>query len=163
MPAESPRNNYLRYFGPMLADRYEVEISRDFQTFDFVSVGPKGRIAKVVIYAEVDVENVYNLGFGDRELVTNYVSDVAVANNGDSQKVLATVAITLYTFTSHYPEAIVVATGTTPARTRLYQMGISNNLAATEEDFLVLGYVDEEWETFRKGVTYSSFLVRRKS
>lgn len=147
----------------MLADRYEVETSRDFQTFDFVSVGPKGRIAKVVIYAEVDVENVYNLGFGDRDPVTNYISDVVATNNGDSQKVLATVALTLYTFTSHYPEAIVVATGTTPARTRLYQMGISHNLAAIEEDFLVLGYVNEEWEAFRKDVIYSSFLARRKS
>jgi len=110
----------------------------------------------------VDVENVYNLGFGDRDPVTNYISDVVITNNGDSQKVLATVAITLYTFTSHYPDAIVVATGTTPARTRLYQMGISNNLAAIEEDFLVLGYLNEEWETFRKDVTYSSFLARRK-
>jgi len=45
----------------MLADYYQVETAPDFQTFDFVSVGPKGRIIKEVRYREIGVEDFYNL------------------------------------------------------------------------------------------------------
>ena len=146
----------------MLNDRYQVETNPDFQSFDFVSIGPQGAIAKAVRYTELDQENVYNLGFGDRDPTTGYISDVAVSDNGDGQKVLATVAATLYAFTAHYPEALVIATGTTKARTRLYRIGITTNLAAIEKDFVLLGYANETWESFHKNVEYDAFLVKRK-
>ena len=133
------------------------------QTFEFVSSGPKGDITKVVRYSPINVKGYYNLGFGDKDPLTGYLSDLSVTNNGDSQKVLATVAATLYTFTARYPEASVLATGSTEARTRLYRMGITNNLAAIEQDFEVLGLRDETWEFFRKETPYGAFLVRRKS
>ena len=104
----------------------------------------------------------YNLGFGDKDPITGFLSDLTVTNNGDSQKVLATVAATLYAFTENYPEATVIATGSTQARTRLYRMGITNNLKAIEKDFVVLGLTETDWEPFRKNMTYGAFLVRRK-
>jgi len=124
----------------MLADYYQVETAADFQTFDFVSVGPKGRIIKEVRYREIGVEDFF--GFGDKDPVTGYLSDTTVTDNGDSQKVLATVAATLYAFTDHYPQATIIATGSTEARTRLYRMGIANNLTVIEEDFTVLGLTE---------------------
>jgi hypothetical protein len=146
----------------MLNNRYNIETASDFQTYEFTSIGPKGSIVKVVRYTEINVKGYFNLGFGDKDPVTGYLSDLTVTNNGDSQKVLSTVAATLYTFTDHNPDAIVIATGSTEARTRLYRIGITNNLKEIENDFTVVGLTENEWEPFRKNVTYGAFLVKRK-
>ncbi|MBX2921620.1 MAG: hypothetical protein KF746_05435 [Chitinophagaceae bacterium] len=147
----------------MIDNRYSFESSPDLLTFEFDSIGPKGAITKVVRYTEINVHGYYNLGFGDKDIQSGFISDLTVTNNNDSQKVLATVARTLYLFTERYPDAVVLATGSTIARTRLYRMGITNNLADIEKDFVVLGLTDNQWESFRKNVTYHSFAVRRKS
>jgi hypothetical protein len=117
----------------------------------------------VVRYSEINVKGFYNLGFGDKAPLTGFISDLTVSNNGDSQKVLATVAATLYTFTNENPDAVVIATGSTKARTRLYRMGITNNLEEIEKDFIVMGLTETQWELFRKNTTYSAFLVRKKN
>ena len=104
----------------------------------------------------------YNLGFGDKDPITGFISDLTVTNNGDSQKVLATVAATLYAFTNNYPLATIIATGSTLARTRLYRMGITNNIKSIEKDFIILGLTETDWEPFRKNITYGAFLVKRK-
>ena len=148
----------------MLDDRYDVKTAPDLTSFEFDSVGPKGTVSKVVRYTEINLRSFYNLGFGDKDELTGFVSDLTVTNNNDSQKVLATVAATLYAFTEAYPGATVIATGSTEARTRLYRMGIANNLETIELDFEVLGLTAEsEWEPFRKNTTHGAFLVTRKS
>jgi hypothetical protein len=147
----------------MIENHYDLRSAVEELTYEFDSVGPKGTITKVVMYREANVKDVYNLGFGDKDLETGYISDLAVTNNSDSQKVLATVARTLYLFTERYPDAIIIATGSTAARTRLYRMGITNNLEAAEQDFKILGLTGPEWEPFRKDVTYYAFAVQRIS
>lgn len=146
----------------MLDNYYNVDTAKDFQTFEFVSVGVKGSITKVVRYSEINIKGFYNLGFGDKDTITGFVSDLSVTNNGDSQKVLATVAATLYVFTNEYPDATVITTGSTEARTRLYRMGITNNLEAIEKDFIVMGLTESDWEIFRKDTNYGAFLVRKR-
>jgi len=117
----------------------------------------------MVIYTETTTENVYNLGFGDYDESTNGINDLSVTNNGDSLKVLATVASTVYAFTEKYPNAWILATGSTTIRTRLYRMGITNNLAEIETDFIVLGYTkNEEWEKFLVGEDYEALLLTKK-
>jgi hypothetical protein len=106
--------------------RYEASASQCLKTFEFVSKGPRGKVTKVVRYSEINIKRFYNLGFGDEDPVTGYVSDTSVTNNNDSQKVLATVAATLYLFMEAHPDATVIATGSTEARRRLYRMGIAN-------------------------------------
>ena len=147
----------------MQEDRYKVETSFDLNIFEFTSEGPKGRIEKVVVYSEINLKNVYNLAFGDKDPFTGFLNDLTVTNNGDSQKVLATVAATLYAFTDEKPEVSIIATGSTVARTRLYRMGITNNLESIQQDFYIYGLTDKKnWEAFRKNITYGAFLVRRK-
>lgn len=146
----------------MLDNRYHIDSSPDFLDFEFISVGPKGAVMKVLRYREINVKGIYNLGFGDKETDSGFLNDLSVTNNSDSQKVLATVARTLYLFTDRYPNAIVIASGSTYARTRLYRMGITNNLNAIEKDFSVSGLTDTDWEHFRKSITYHAFAVRRK-
>ncbi len=92
------------------------------------------------------------------------IDDQIITNNGDSIKVLATVVSTVYAFTGRYPEAWVFATGSTEVRTRLYRMGIANNLAELKEDFFVYGMkMDETLEEFIVGEDYLGFLVTRKN
>ena len=147
----------------MIETHYQFESSPDLSTFEFESIGPKGVITKVVNYTEINVKGFFNLGFEDKDPQSGYISDLTVTNNNDSQKVLATVARTLYLFTEHYPKSVVIATGSTLARTRLYRIGIANNLTAIEQDFIILGLTEANWEPFRKNITYHAFSVRRKS
>lgn len=143
--------------------KYNYRSESTLQFYEFISEGPKGLIKKMVIYTETTTENVYNLGFGDYDESTNGINDLSVTNNGDSLKVLATVASTVYAFTEKYPNAWILATGSTTVRIRLYRMGITNNLAEIETDFIVLGYTkNEEWEKFLVGEDYEAFLLTKK-
>ncbi len=97
----------------MLNDRYSIKRSSDYRSYQFISNGPNGEIIKNVIYKEVD-DGIFSLGFGDKDKITGTISDLSVSNNGDSKKVLLTVAETLYLFTENYPDVTVVATGSLP-------------------------------------------------
>lgn len=46
----------------------------------------------MVEYTETATINVYNLGFGDYDEASVSINDLSVTNNGDSLKVLSTVA-----------------------------------------------------------------------
>ena len=117
----------------------------------------------MVEYAETATENVYNLGFGDYDETAKSINDLSVTNNGDSLKVLATVASTVYAFIEKHPNSYILATGSTNVRTRLYRMGITNNLAEITEDFVVYGFTDKgNWEEFEIGEDYEAFLITKK-
>jgi len=107
--------------------RYPVKTSDDYQMYRFFSEGPRGRISKGVIYSLIE-GNLFNLGFGNWNEKLQELDDTSRSNNGDRDKVLATVAFTALDFTSKFPDARIFAVGSTSARTRLYQMGIADNL-----------------------------------
>jgi len=86
-----------------------------------------------------------------------------ISNNGDSEKVLATVVAALYAFTDKYPNAWVYATGSTKTRTRLYRIGISKYISEITEDFEIYGEIHDEWKSFEKNIDFVGFLVNRKT
>ncbi|MDQ3685987.1 MAG: hypothetical protein M3430_10365 [Acidobacteriota bacterium] len=147
----------------MLLPRYELKSDESLTVFEFVSVGRKGEIPKIVQYSETNLKDFYNLGFGDKDLQTGEIDDTVISDNGDGQKVLATVAATVYAFTDKYPEAWIYATGRTKSRTRLYRIGLTNNLDEIIEDFELYGQLTGEWQEFVRGVEYEAFLVKRRS
>jgi hypothetical protein len=58
---------------------------------------------------------------------------------------------------------MIFATGSTVARTRLYRIGISNNLDAIRVDFEIFGLTkDKNWVQFEKRKDFEAFLVKRK-
>ena len=146
----------------MNLERYEIRSGEKLVTFEFVSIGFNGRIEKIVQYSPTNYKDLYNLGFGDKNVTTGEIDDLVISNNGDSEKVLATVVATLYAFTEKYRNAMVYATGSTRSRTRLYRMGISKYLNEILEDFEVYGQLDNEWEDFKKNGDYIGFMVKRK-
>lgn len=141
----------------MKLPKYPLASSDKLMTFEFTSEGQKGLIQKLVRFQETNVKNVYNLAFGDKDLTTGDIDDKVISNNGDSEKVLATVAATLYAFTDKYPNAWIYATGSTKSRTRLYRMGITKFLSEVTEDFEVLGEKDEDWFPFKKMLNMTDF------
>lgn len=146
----------------MKIDKYPVIVGETSMVFEFVSEGIHGNIPKLVIYSETHLHNFYNLGFGDKDEVTGEIDDEVITNNGDSEKVLATVASTLYIFMEKYPDAMVFAMGSTKARTRLYRIGITNNLTEIQKDFDVYGLLQNGWNSFEKQTEYRAFLVTKK-
>jgi hypothetical protein len=142
--------------------KYEYSTEEHAELFKFISVGPKGKIQKLVIYSKMFDENIYNLAFGDYDEETGTVNDKRITNNDDSEKILATVASTLYVFTNSHPDVWIYATGSSSARTRLYRIGISTNLIEIQNDFDVYGLQNDTWQVFSKGQDYEAFLVRRK-
>lgn len=147
----------------MYLDSYTLTTKKNAVTFQFESVGPKGAIQKLVQFQKVAEPNVYNLAFGDKHSGTDSIDDLSVSDNGDSEKVLATVVEALYTFCDHHPGAIVYATGSTPARTRLYRMGISRFYDEVCQDFDVYAVLGEELLPFEPGLRCDGFLARRKT
>jgi hypothetical protein len=130
---------------------------------EFISEGSKGQIKKMVQFTQTGTANVFNLAFGDYDEQTKTINDLSVTNNGDSLKVLATVASIVYAFLDKNPSFWVFATGSTAVRTRLYRMGITNNLAEITEDFEVFGFTEEgEWTEFVVGDDYEAFLITKK-
>jgi hypothetical protein len=106
---------------------YELEKSKDGLKYCFFSNGPRGRIRKEVQFQPQPAfgQNVYNLAFGDFDECTNRINDKIVSNNGDRAIVLHTVADVIIDFLEQRPLAIILIKGTTEARVRLYQMGIT--------------------------------------
>jgi len=144
-------------------EKYHYKTENQFEYFEFYSEGPKGVIKKVVEFQKTMQEGVYNLAFGDYDEEAKGIDDLSVTNNGDSLKVLATVASTVYAFTEKHPKAWIIETGSTTARTRLYRMGITNNLAEISEDFIIFGYTKNgKWVAFETGEDYEAFLVTKK-
>jgi hypothetical protein len=147
----------------MNLDKYPVVAGNSSFVYEFVSEGKKGKVIKFVMYSKTQRENFYNLGFGDKNEITGEIDDKIATDNGDRDKVLATVASTLYLFTDNFPDAVIVATGSTRARTRLYKISISNHLNLIKPDFEIFGLTSEnELEPFDCKGEYLVFFVRRK-
>ena len=135
----------------MILDSYELNAGRNLMTFEFLSEGRRGRIIKVIQFQPMNIENVYNLAFGDKNIETGRLNDEVITDNGDSEKVLATVVAALYIFTDRYSDTWIYATGSTAARTRLYRMGINKYYEIASSDFDIRGEYKNEWE-WRKSV-----------
>ncbi|WP_343673830.1 hypothetical protein [Chitinophaga sp.] len=148
----------------MKVEKYVCVPDATFTNFMFESQGPKGVIKKKVKYEKVDNGDgaLFNLSFGDYDEITDIISDNSVSNNKDKSIILATVAGTVIDFTDHAGRVYVHAKGSTPSRTRLYQMGINAHREEIEKLFHVFGLRSNEWEKFQPGVNYDRFMVIRK-
>ncbi len=146
----------------MKNEKYNTKALPSLMEFEFISSGPNGKIIKVIQYTPTNIPNIYNLGFGDKNNNTGEISDSVTSNNGDREKVLSTVAFTTLEFLNKYPNYSVLAIGLTPARTRLYQIGIMKNLTEINEELSILGLNNDNWIPLNKGVNFDAFLASKK-
>ena len=146
-------------------DQYVLTVDRAKVNFDFISDGPKGQILKTVRYTKIKIKginNLYNLAFGDRLVDSDDIDDLTISGNQDRDKILATVVATIFIFTQRYPTTIVFFKGSTPARTRLYQMAINKHFEALKERFDIDALNDEGWSSFEPNKNYSAFSISLK-
>jgi len=144
-------------------DRYELKAGRNLTTFEFLSEGTKSQIIKLVQFQQINLSNLYNLAFGDLNQLTGQFDDKLVTDNGNSEKVLATVIASIYAFAGQYTDAWIYAAGSTATRTRLYRMGINKYYEIVEGDFDIMGEYLSEREWYKKGRDYQAFAVHLKT
>jgi hypothetical protein len=145
----------------MNLNQYSLVSTNNHQSYEFLSEGPNGYIKKFIYY-EAQGDNLYNLAFGDWSDFEQGMNDKVRSNNGDRDKILATVAATVIEFLKHYPSATVFAKGSTPSRTRLYQMGIVANWNEINKILVIEGLINREWYPFESNKNYQAFLARVK-
>ena len=143
--------------------KYQLKSGRELLSYEFTSEGPKGLIEKRIQFTLLNQEEVYNLAFGDKDPITGEIDDLAVSNNGDSEKVLSTVISAVYAFFDKHPDASIFASGSTLARTRLYRIGLAKYYDDVKDDFDIYGQLEDRWEVFERGKEYLAFLAQRKN
>lgn len=146
----------------MKLPKYQLKSDENLSSYEFISEGSKGKITKRIQFTLINQNEIYNLAFGDINQESDEIDDFVVSNNGDSEKVLSTVVSAVYAFCDKHPNAWIFAAGSSPSRTRLYQMGISKYLDYIKEDFMVYGMGEYDWEEFELEKNYSSFLTKKK-
>jgi len=155
----------------MRAETYFTDYESN-TVYKFYSQGSKGRIEFRVIFQEADNQDnlrLYNLAFGTWDEDLFRINDSIELRNGDMDKILATVVYSAFDFLRKNPDAYIFAQGSTPARTRKYQMGITKFLSDVPSDFEILGLVADNiaeseslshsWEEFQAGTKYLAFLL----
>ena len=140
-----------------------VYTKEDLSIFEFVSIGKRGAIKKRIIFARMEEKGVYNLAFGnvrpDNQFDTELISD-----NGDRDKIIATVVAVVDKYTQRYPRRWIYFRGNTPTKRRLYRMAVSIHLEELSDKFEILAEL-EEMEVlvpFQRNMAAVGFLVRRR-
>lgn len=142
-----------------------IGVSDDSLEYRFVSSGTNGDIQMAVYFEVTQLPGIYNLAFGNlRE--DCMLDDLAINDNKDRNKILATIVAIINQFTSKFPGVWVFFKGSTPHRTRLYRMVISVYFNELIIDYEIFGLKSGEHfiaSSFKRGEEYYGFLIKRKN
>lgn len=138
-----------------------LSITDDFSIFEFLSVGPKGIIPKRIEFMPTEHLNAYSLAFGDIN-EKGEINDYSISNNGDRNKILATIYHTIEIHLNRYPNRIIYFTGSTEERTRLYRMVINNNIQEFELKYDILVEQEHSFVPFKPNIEAIGFLIKKK-
>lgn len=144
--------------------QYEAYLttSNDENTrFQFQSVGKRGVFEKVIYFTPLTVDT-YNLSLVDYDSATDSYDDLSVTDNGDMPEIIVTVISTIHKFLNSNPGNKIYFEGSTPARTRLYQISISKIYDPVQSDLLISGLQGGRWYLFEPNVNFEGFLVEKK-
>jgi len=134
----------------------------------FYSIGKSGNFElRMLITREKGSANMndFNLGFGVWNDEIKDIDDGVETRNGDMQQILATVAKRSLEFLEKYPNAELFAKGSTPSRTRLYQMEISKFIDDVPKNLRIEGLITKNnigFVNFQKGINFDAFLLSAK-
>ena len=142
--------------------KYKLEVGSTGRVMEFTSEGPNGPVPKIILFQNTELDSVLNLAFGDKRSDSMEPDDLVVTNNGDVDKVLATVAWAISEFTLSNPSFSIFVKGSTDSRTRLYQMKMIKNVTEISTDFEIFGLHRGNWIKFEAGKNFEAFLIRRK-
>ena len=132
--------------------------------FVFESVGPNGRIQKMIKFEFRKSTNggLFNVVLGDWNRIDQKISDTVISNNQDAAQILNTVASTIGDVMKRCPEFCIYVRGNDLARSRIYRMAISRHWKDVSPIIDVYGYRMDCWEQFRKNINYEAFAIYSK-
>ncbi len=139
----------------------ELKVTDDFSVFDFVSAGRFGNIPKRIEFMRTEIDNHYNLAFGDVDEDGN-IDDYSISDNGDRNTILATVAFTVDIYLAKYPDRLVYFRGSTQERTRLYRMAVGLNIDELSLKFEIFAEQKNGFVPFQKNMEVLGILVKKK-
>ena len=143
----------------MIEQYYNFLGSKNHTYFFFESEGKQGKIIKIVEFSPYK-GNRWNLGFGDWQ--NGKINDSIITNNHDAMMVIRTVSkITLHFF-EHYPDRIVYINPVDEKRKKLYNLVFKRHFLEISPIFDVIGYINEESETYSIEKNYDSFEIKLK-
>jgi len=138
-----------------------VRIADDFKIFEFNSIGNKGTISKQVMFTPTEIPGIVNLCFGDID-EKGQLSDYIISNNGDRNKILATIVYIAEIFLNKYPDYWIYLKGSTEERMRLYRMAVGINLEELSSKFDIYAEQINGFVHFQKNIETRALLVKRK-
>lgn len=138
---------------------YEFTILEEAFRYEFTSVGNKV-IEKVIIFEKTDLPNYFNLVLADI-LEDGTIDDIVESRNGDMEKILATTIHTIFAFIAHYPEAKIFFSGSSPSRTRLYNIILTKEFR-NFKNFQILGLKNKVLLPFERNEIYEAFVIFKK-
>lgn len=145
--------------------KYEVyqgiKITDDYSIFLFLSIGQNGNIPKRIEFMPTEIPGVFNLSFGDVG-ANGEIDDAKVSDNGDRNKVLATVAFAVEIYLNKYPDRWVYFSGSTRERTRLYRMAVGLNLKELATKFEIYAEQQDGIVPFQTNMEILGLIVRKK-
>lgn len=140
---------------------YTLNINEDHTRFQFQSVGKRGVFEKVILLVLL-ADDIYNLALLDYNPGSQEYSDLSVTDNGDMPEIFATVIKAIIKFLNEYPSKKIYFEGSTPSRTRLYQISINKIYNSDNQDLIILGLKNEEWYQFEPNINFEGFLIEKK-
>jgi len=140
----------------------DYNFTEDYSVFNFISIGKNGSIPKRITFTTTELKNVYNLAFGDVD-ENGDLDDYRISDNGDRNKILATVFNVVDIYTKKFPERWIAFRGSTRERTRLYRMAVGLNLEELSLIFEIYAFIDQELRVFTKGMEINAFVIKRKN
>ena len=141
---------------------YPLNSTRNKKRYEFISEGPKGQIPKAIIFDATAIEGVYELSFGDVIEEDRKIDVSSISDNGDLNKVIATVINSVYDFTESHPEAKIIFTCSSESRNRLYRIAINRNYEQLNQDFQIFGVEDNQLVPFEPSKNFVVFLIVRR-
>jgi hypothetical protein len=143
-------------------EKYTYFTNHNGLDYEFESIGPKGIIKKVARFSKMKALNTFNFGFGDLNEVTGEIDDTISSNNADQEKIIGTLGNIIVDFLHQNINSQIYIEGTDVYRTRFYQIYLSRYYDELNKSFLIFGFKDRNWSSFKKGVNYEAFLGRIK-
>ena len=120
-----------------------------------------GRIKKLVSFSKMNSDPlIYNLGLADAIHETEIVDDITVTNNSDTEQVFSTVVQIVVDFWLRKGGSLVYITGSTPERTRLFQIRIASSYIRLIEEVELFGVHGGVIKEFKLNTNYEGFLAK---
>ena len=139
---------------------YDFIVLDEAHRFEFMSIGTRC-IQKAIIFYKTDYPDVVTLTLAN--VLENGTLDVfTISDNGDRNRILATVMQSITLFLNTHPAKTIAFTGSSPSRTRLYKIVISRELNILTRQYRIQGIGPLGIEEFVSAHEYRHFLISLK-